>query len=116
MKAKNFVSQQEEYEFLKQNRFLVAKEFNLYSDFKSIKKQVELIGKNKGELDILTDGVVLKLNDIAERTDLGYTAKFPRWAIAYKFAAEELSTKLKDVVWQVGRTGKNYTDCNFRAS
>ena len=99
-------TQQEEYEFLKRNKFLVAKDFYLYSDFEKMQKHIEKIDKTKNQLDILTDGVVIKLNSIEDRIDLGYTAKFPRWAIAYKFAAEELTTKLNDIVWQVGRTGK----------
>lgn len=101
-----FETQEQEYEFLKENQFLVAKDFQLYSKFKDIEKAIEKIGKTKNELDILTDGVVLKLNNIHDKTDLGYTAKFPRWAIAYKFPAEEISTLLEDIVWQVGRTGK----------
>lgn len=57
-------------------------------------------------IDVLTDGAVIKLNSVAERQVLGYTDKFPRWAIAYKFEAEECVTTVRDVRWQVGRTGK----------
>lgn len=55
---------------------------------------------------MLTDGAVIKLNSVKQREELGYTDKFPRWAAAYKFEAEEAETTLKDVRWQVGRTGK----------
>lgn len=106
IEGKSLKSQQTEYEFLKANKFYVAKNFNLYSKFEAIKKHIENVDKTKANLDILTDGIVIKLNETSARNELGYTAKFPRWAIAYKFAAEELSTKLKDVIWQVGRTGK----------
>jgi|LGOV01.1.fsa_nt_gb DNA ligase (NAD+) len=102
----NFNSQQEEYDFLKVNRFYVAKELKIFSNFKDIKKEIENIDKIKNQLDILTDGAVIKLNSTQGRKELGFTAKFPRWAIAYKFKAQELSTKLLDIVWQVGRTGK----------
>ena len=57
-------------------------------------------------LDFLIDGMVIKITDFATREALGYTQKFPRWAIAYKFAAEEMTTKILDVTWDVGRTGK----------
>ncbi|MGD9900986.1 MAG: NAD-dependent DNA ligase LigA [Spirochaetales bacterium] len=103
---KKFATQEEQYEFLKENKFYVAKEFNLYSKFIDIKNKIDEMEVGKQNLDILIDGIVIKLNDIAGREELGYTAKFPRFAIAYKFAPEELSTKLEDVVWQVGRTGK----------
>ena len=56
-------------------------------------------------LPVATDGIVLKVNDLAEQEELGYTAKSPRWAIAYKFAAERQLTLLKQITYQVGRTG-----------
>lgn len=65
--------------------------------------EIEAERKN---LDILTDGAVIKLNDLASREILGYTNRFPRWALAYKFEPEEYTTLLKDVIWNVGRTGK----------
>ncbi|MEA3504198.1 MAG: NAD-dependent DNA ligase LigA [Bacteroidota bacterium] len=61
--------------------------------------------KNRGSLSFDIDGVVLKVNDYAQREELGLTAKSPRWAIAYKFKAERVSTKLLSVTYQVGRTG-----------
>ena len=56
-------------------------------------------------LPVATDGIVLKVNNLAEQEELGYTAKSPRWAIAYKFAAERQLTLLKQITYQVGRTG-----------
>jgi DNA ligase (NAD+) len=99
-------TQQQEYEFLRENKFFVAKQFYLKQNATQIIEQIKHFEQEKEQLDILTDGVVIKLNNIKDRVELGYTQKFPRWAIAYKFKAEELTTKLNDIVWQVGRTGK----------
>ena len=104
--GKNFKTQQEMHDFLVENGFKTGDYFKICSSFNEIWKEIEHIGKIKKSLDILMDGVVIKLNDVAHRDEFGYTAKFPKWAIAFKFPAEELSTILKDVVWQVGRTGK----------
>src|SRR5690606_35237479 len=62
--------------------------------------------EERKNLDILTDGLVIKIDDIRTREVLGFTNRFPRWAIAYKFEAEETSTKLIGVQWNVGRTSK----------
>jgi DNA ligase (NAD+) len=67
---------------------------------------VSEIEKKRREIDVLTDGAVIKVNDYALREEMGATDKFPRWAMAYKFEAEEVTTLLKEVIWQVGRTGK----------
>lgn len=72
-----------------------------------INRIIEAIqGVKRDELDFDIDGMVIKVNDVKLREKLGFTDKFPRWAIAYKFEAEETTTMLKDVKWQVGRTGK----------
>ena len=61
--------------------------------------------KERKELPVATDGIVLKVNSLRQQRSLGYTAKNPRWAIAYKFKAERESTRLLEVTYQVGRTG-----------
>lgn len=98
------VSTQEEcIKFLRNNNFKVE----MLLKTSSIEEIIEKITSvNKRKLDFLIDGMVIKVNDFSERTRLGYTDKFPRWAIAYKFEAEETTTVLEDVLWQVGRTGK----------
>ena len=57
------------------------------------------------DLPYETDGVVVKVNSLRQQEELGYTAKAPRWAIAYKFKAEQVSTRLREITYQVGRTG-----------
>ena len=61
--------------------------------------------KERSHLPVATDGIVLKVDSLKQQEQLGYTAKTPRWAIAYKFQAERARTRLKDVIYQVGRTG-----------
>ncbi len=96
-------SQAECIEFLRANRFKTEMLF-CSENMSEIIDKISAVDKNR--LDFLIDGMVVKVNDLALRDKLGYTDKFPRWAMAYKFEAEEAVTKLKDVVWQVGRTGK----------
>ena len=101
-----FKSDDEMKKFLKENNFNVSKYNYKLKKFSEITKKIQEIGENRNKLDILIDGVTIKVNDIETRRALGYTNKFPRWAIAYKFEAEEISTTLLDVVWNVGRTAK----------
>ncbi|MDE7265657.1 MAG: NAD-dependent DNA ligase LigA [Clostridia bacterium] len=99
-------TQQEHFEFLKQNGFKVFGFLRLCKDGEEVKAAIEEIDVARKNLDVLTDGAVVKLNDCTAREGLGHTDKFPRWAMAYKFEAEESVTTVKDVIWQVGRTGK----------
>jgi len=71
-----------------------------------IEKEIMYIESIRAELNYDIDGVVIAVNDIKTRDVLGYTIKFPKWAIAYKFEAEEATTTLLDVVWNVGRSGR----------
>lgn len=103
---KIFNSQIDILEFLKKNRLPVFPYAKKFSKIEDIIKEIEILKDERTKLDILTDGLVIKINDIRTRDVLGYTNKFPRWAIAYKFEAEETTTKLLDVVWNVGRTSK----------
>lgn len=72
------------------------------SDVFAFLKKWDIERKN---LPVATDGVVLKVNSLTQQKNLGYTSKFPRWAIAYKFQAEQAITTLEEVTYQVGRTG-----------
>lgn len=97
------LSQHEQIEFLKNNRFKTEICFKS-NDIEEIIDRIQSV--DRASLDFAIDGMVVKVDDAKVRADLGYTDKFPRWAIAYKFEAEETTTVLDDVVWQVGRTGK----------
>lgn len=99
-------SQEEHFKFLIDNGFKVFPYLRVCKSEEEVIKAVEEIEAERKNLDVLTDGAVIKLNQTAEREALGYTDKFPRWAMAYKFEAEEEVTTVKAVVWQVGRTGK----------
>lgn len=66
---------------------------------------IDFWDKERANLPVATDGIVLKVNSAAQQQQLGYTAKTPRWAIAYKFQAERALTRLNEVTYQVGRTG-----------
>ncbi len=100
------LSQRESVEFLKKNGFKVHPFFRVCNGIEEVFSALKEVEKSRKELDILTDGAVIKVDDYKKREELGYTDKFPRWAIAFKFEAEEVTTILKDVIWQVGRTGK----------
>lgn len=106
IEGKKFETQKEANDFLIENGFKTASFFKICKTSDEIINEIKKIGEIKNSLDILMDGVVVKLNEIQNREELGYTSKFPKWAIAFKFEPEELSTVLEDVVWQVGRTGK----------
>lgn len=103
IEGKTLNTQKECIDFLVDNGFK-TETLILNSDMKEIISAIGSVDRSK--LDFLIDGMVIKINDMATREKLGYTIKFPRWAMAYKFEAEETSTLLKDVVWNVGRTGK----------
>ncbi len=106
IEGRSFATQHEMLAFLRENRFPVsACEIDAKSLTEAI-AAVRSIEESRGALDYDIDGAVIKIDDYATREALGYTDKFPRWAVAYKFEAEEMTTLLEDVTWQVGRTGK----------
>lgn len=104
IEGREFENHGEMIEFLRENRFKVSGyEKKLYSIDEVIEK-IETV--DKSSLDFLIDGMVIKLWNFDDRERAGFTQKFPRWAVAYKFAAEEATTTVADVIWEVGRTGK----------
>ena len=102
--GKTFASHAETLEYLKSLHFKVIP-YKLLSDAEKISKEVIRINEEREKLSCDIDGAVIKLDDLAARERLGNTAKFPRWAVAYKYPPEEKETLVKDIVIQVGRTG-----------
>ena len=100
------MSQTKAHDFLVQEGFKVYPYFRVCKSAEEVIFAVDEIEKERKTIDVLTDGAVIKLDDALLREEMGSTDKFPRWAMAYKFEAEEVTTLLKDVIWQVGRTGK----------
>lgn len=93
-------------DFLKENRFKVSPYVTYHDSFEHVMNELKHIEEQRASLDFLIDGAVIKLTDMRTREVLGYTDKFPRWAVAFKFEAEETTTILESVSWNVGRTGK----------
>lgn len=101
-----FATQQAMHDFLVENKFLTSNAFYVVKTEDEVRDLLKTIEEERPKLDFLIDGAVVKINDVSLRHELGATDKFPRWAIAYKFRAEEATTTLCDVVWQASRTGK----------
>lgn len=106
IEGKSFTSSLEMMEFLREQRLPVNPYFKVFDNIDDVVKELKEIESIRESLDFQIDGVVIKLADFRTRKLLGYTDKFPRWAIAYKFFAQEVLTTLRSVSWEVGRTGK----------
>jgi DNA ligase (NAD+) len=92
--------------FLRENRFPISPAVHSAATIDDCMEYIAELEKTRGALDFQIDGAVIKVADLAARAILGNTDKFPRWAIAFKFKAEEATTTLLDVTWELGRTGK----------
>lgn len=99
------VTQFEGLESARKWGFKVPKEARLAQNIDQVMAFIDYWDEHRHELPYETDGVVIKVNSIHQQEELGYTAKSPRWAVAYKFKAERVSTKLNSISYQVGRTG-----------
>lgn len=104
--AGNFFSHQHEiYAFLKQQGFASQETYHLLHGLETLGNVVEQLHDECQQFPYHTDGVVFKVDEVAQQTTLGHTAKVPRWAFAYKFEPERAETVLKKITLQVGRTG-----------
>ncbi|WP_337965169.1 NAD-dependent DNA ligase LigA [uncultured Flavobacterium sp.] len=100
-----FSTQYEGLESARKWGFKVPNEAKLVNNMQEVFDFIDYWDVHRHNLPYETDGVVIKVNSIQHQEELGYTAKSPRWAIAYKFKSEQVSTKLKSISYQVGRTG-----------
>ena len=98
-------TQWEALNYMHELGFKVNRESKLVHDFEEMKDYFDRYEKLRDSLSYPIDGVVIKVNDFTIQASLGFTAKSPRWAIAYKFPAEQVRTRITDVTVQVGRTG-----------
>lgn len=103
---RTFETQKDIRDFLIEQGFETEGDFALVSTREEIEEYINRAEEMRSGLDYLIDGLVFKVNNLAYRDELGYTEKFPKWAIAYKFKADEMTTTLNDVVWQVSRSAK----------
>lgn len=101
----NLKSHSESLEYLKNLGFKVSTDYKVCSNIEGVIEHIEYWTENRSKLPFEIDGMVIKVNDLQQREIMGYTAKSPRWAIAYKFPAEQKKTKLIDIIVEVGRTG-----------
>lgn len=101
-----FKTYTEMLEFIRKRGFPMDNYIKVCNSLDDIKKEIEYIEDIRFDLNYDIDGLVLAIDDIRTRELLGYTIKFPKWAIAYKFEAQETTTKLLDVEWNIGRSGR----------
>ena len=106
IEGRRFSTQREMMDFLRENHFPVSNCEIECASMDDVLKAVRSVEASREQLDYMIDGAVIKITDFAVRDALGYTDKFPRWAVAYKFEAEETTTTVESVEWQIGRTGK----------
>lgn len=98
-------SHSESLEFLENLGFKVSPNYKVFKNIDDVINHIEYWTENRNSLDFEIDGMVVKVNSLEQRESMGYTAKSPRWAIAYKFPAEKKKTKIKEIIVEVGRTG-----------
>ncbi|MGL4671917.1 NAD-dependent DNA ligase LigA [uncultured Cetobacterium sp.] len=101
-----FKTHKESLEYLEKVGIKTTGVADIIRDMSVMEERIAFWEVEKERLDYETDGLVIKLNDITLWEEVGYTTKSPRWAIAYKFPAKQVTTELLDITWQVGRTGK----------
>ncbi|MBR0415256.1 MAG: NAD-dependent DNA ligase LigA [Clostridia bacterium] len=105
IEGKTFSTHKESLDFLRDCGFTVVPSYTLCSTAAQVEAQIAAIGESRGKFSFDIDGAVVKTNDLSQREELGSTAKFPKWAVAFKYPPEEKETVLKDIEINVGRTG-----------
>jgi DNA ligase (NAD+) len=104
--AFNLKTQSEALEYLKKLGFKVNPYIVKVSNIEEVIDNISKWSQKRNSLDYEIDGIVIKLNNFKDQNKMGYTSKYPKWATAYKFPAEEVVTRLKDIIFTVGRTGQ----------
>ena len=105
IEGKELISHKQSLDYLKELGFKVIADYQKLSSYDEIEHRIEYIGSMRDKYPFDIDGVVIKINDFSQRTDMGATTKVPKWAVAYKFPPEEKQTRLLDIELNVGRTG-----------
>ena len=105
VEGKDFTSHKETLDYLKSQGFKVIPRYTLVETYEEIERCIRDIGENRFDLPYDIDGVVIKLDSLSDREQIGSTSKVPRWAVAYKFPPEEKVTRLNEIEINVGRTG-----------
>lgn len=103
--AETFKTHEDSIHFLEEIGFNISQTYQKCSSIQEVLNYIQSWDEKRHELPVETDGVVIKVNSLAHQSELGFTAKNPRWAISFKFKAESAKTILKDISYQVGRTG-----------
>ena len=110
---RNDLNQSDAISLLKEQGFKINKENKICNSIEEVFEFITYWGEHKEELPYPIDGVVIKLNEVRYYDEVGYTVKSPKWCIAYKYPAEEASTILREITFQVGRTGVITPVANF---
>lgn len=105
IEGEELTSHKESLDYLKEQHFKVIPSYQRYDNIEDVIARIEEIGQMRGNLSYNIDGAVVKVDDFAQREQLGSTAKYPRWAVAYKYPPEEKKTVLTSIEINVGRTG-----------
>lgn len=106
IEGKELTSHKESLDYLKELGFNTIPYYERVDDIETAFEKVLQIGEKRGELEFDIDGAVIKVDDFSEREQLGSTARFPKWAVAFKYPPEEKQTEILDIEITVGRTGK----------
>jgi DNA ligase (NAD+) len=104
--GENFQSQSQAYEFLKSLGLPTSNRFRVVSTREDVEKFVAHYNEHRHDVEHEIDGIVIKVDEISSQRALGFTSRAPKWAIAYKYPPEEVTTKLLDIKVSVGRTGR----------
>lgn len=104
-RGRDFSSHSESLDYLKELGFRTVPSYPVCSEYNEIKAEIDRIGEERSAFSFDIDGVVIKVNNLAQREEMGSTTKTPKWAVAYKFPPEEKDTTLLDIEVNVGRTG-----------